>query len=383
VCVCVCVYACTSKKCKCDSRQIFELCFVFLLYPDAEILRSNLLLDQGDGTEAMTGRGAWGGEGGAIQLSISGRAFGNKRVEHKGVTEDKGEGETDIERERGGGSGRRVSRPGGSQRGARDKESVHDKMLERRGKEGGGGGFCGKFLQEDADKEEEIGMRRSGKEQKGFRFKTCNSRVSDSSAKMTKVMQKMSMGALAAGQKGGRLGQGGAKGGSSSLISKEKFELQDFDSLSLGSSATTANINRVIEGTGDIEREGEWERRGEDAEKSREREEWGAIDNDDNDLGIDEVEKEGEEAKEAVEEKNAEMDDEIQRVDGEGFVREFNEGVEEKVQQEDKTPEELRIMRQFDLKDLGGGGAEVKASNSHQRQIVLKNGEGRVRIGAE
>ena len=81
--------------------------------------------------------------------------------------------------------------------------------------------------------------------------------------------------------------------------------------------------------------------------------------------------------------KIAEMDDEIQRVDGEGFVREFNEGVEEKVQQEDKTPEELRIMRQFDLKDLGGGGAEVKASNSHQRQIVLKNGEGRVRIGAE
>ena len=54
--------------------------------------------------------------------------------------------------------------------------------------------------------------------------------------------------------------------------------------------------------------------------------------------------------------KIAEMDDEIQRVDGEGFVREFNEGVEEKVQQEDKTPEELRIMRQFDLKDLGGGG---------------------------
>ena len=73
-------------------------------------------------------------------------------------------------------------------------------------------------------------------------------------------------------------------------------------------------------------------------------------------MGEDEVEKEGEEEKEAVEEKNAEMDDEIQRVDGEGFVREFSEGVEEKVQQEDKTPEELRIMRLFDLKDLGGGG---------------------------
>jgi len=177
-------------------------------------------------------------------------------------------------------------------------------MLERRGKERGGGGFCEKFLQEDADKEEEIGMRRIRKEQKGFRLSTCNSRVSDSSAKMTKVMQKMSMGALAAGQKGGRLGQGGEKGGSTCWISKENFELQDLDSLSLGSSATTTNINSVIEGTGDIEREGEWERRGEDAEKSREREEWGAIDDDDNDLGEDEVEKEGEEEKEAVEEKN-------------------------------------------------------------------------------